>query len=97
MVLLARAVRAVSAKATPVFEYKDTGCTRKTGPRSCLACPLAICVLDVPAEREPSVRAAAQRQRIMSMLRDGRTHPEIMASLGIARATIYKAIQAEAR
>ena len=69
--------------------YEDTGCI--LGP-SCLACPLPVCIHDVPggfgAVRRV-VRDAAIRQR----RRDGDCVPDIAADLDVSARTVLRVVE----
>ena len=46
---------------TEDMHYADRGCVDKAGPRSCLACPRALCILDEPAKSDLNAEHAKPR------------------------------------
>ncbi len=73
--------------------YRDSGCVEADGPRSCLACPRAVCVLDAPSTRPGGINAehSKRRARIRELIAAGSSWEEIMVALRVSRATISKA------
>mgnify|MGYP003405386543 CR=1 FL=1 len=73
--------------------YADAGCVLPDGPRSCLACPRALCVLDMPAESSINAGHASRRARIRELIGDGQSWEQIIVALKVSRATISKAVK----
>lgn len=71
------------------IDYPDTGC--ETGGPSCLACPLARCVHDVPGGARALLQQA-HGERARAMRDGGASLDEIAAAIGVSRRTAHRTL-----
>ncbi|MCX6022483.1 MAG: hypothetical protein NTZ05_12280 [Chloroflexi bacterium] len=77
--------------------HQDTGCEKLMGPeyRSCLACPLVVCVEDLTVHTDDEA-VARRRQRAASLAGRGRTRAQIARSLGVSQTSVRRYLKANA-
>ncbi len=86
---------ATADAASDDSNHRDTGCEKLAGAeyRSCLACPLVVCIEDLTGRAEPEA-VARRQQRAAVLAGRGRPLAQIARSLGVSSSTVKRDLAA---
>ncbi len=75
--------------ACEYVNWKDTGCRMHP---SCLACPLEVCIEEVPRGRQ-RLRMDGRAGAMAELRRQGNTARQVAAAFGVSIRTVQRALQ----